>query len=157
MVIRKLFISVMLLLVASTSACAEDAFTKQVSIGRDRAGMTWYLTDYGTNSSGFYAVARKYYTDNAGKASTVELLTSRYSISARKANNLYFTEYMYEYTPDEMRYAEVYRKHYDLLGNELVSVEFDDSSTAKRKVFVNVRKNTIQSKGLAYAVGRLKK
>ena len=154
---RKFLVSIVLLLMASTLACAEDAFTKQIALGRDRAGMTWYLTDYGTDSSGLYAIARKYYTNDDGKASAVEMLTSRYSIPPRRAANLYFVEYRYEYTPDEIRYAEAYRKYYDLLGNELFSIEFDDSSSPMRKVFINVTKNTIQSKGLAYAVGRLKK
>ena len=154
---RKFFVIVLLPLVALSSAWAEDAFTKQVALGRDRAGMTWYLTDYGTDASGLYAVARKYYTADEGKASAIDLLTSRYSIPPRKAANLYFLEYRYEYTPDEVRYTEAYRKYYDLLGNQLLSIEFDDSSSAMRKVFINVKKNTIQSKGLAYATGRLKK
>ena len=154
---RKVFVTIVLLLAAVTSACSEDAFVKQVTIGKDRAGMTWYLTDYGADASGYYSVARKYYTNEAGKSETVELLTSRYSIPQRKAANLYFTEYRYEYTSDGTRCAEVYRGYYDLLGNELLRIDFDDSSSARRRNYINVVKNTIQSKGLAYATGRLKK
>ena len=147
----------MTLLVLMPSVYAEDAFIKQVTIGRDRAGMTWYLTDYGTNASGLYAIARKYYTDEAGKNATARLLSSRYLIPAHKTANVYFVEYMYEYTPDDILYAEVYRTYYDISGNEILHIEFDDSSAKTRKTFVNVKKNTIQSKGLAYATGRLKK
>lgn len=151
------FFAALLILTACLPAFAEDAFVKQITIGRDRAGLTWYLTDYGSNYSTPYAVARKYYTSEAVKAETIELLVSRYSVPERKANSLYFTEYRYEYTSDGSQYAEVYRRHYDMLGNEILAFEFDNSSQARQKYFINVVKNTIQSKGIAYALGQLRK
>ena len=154
---RKFFITVVVLCVAAVSVCAEEALMNQVRIGKDSAGMTWFLTEYGTNNAGFYAVARKYYSNAAVRSSTIELLTSRYSVSERRAEDLYFTEYRYEYTSDGLRYAEVYRRFYDSTGHKIMGIEFDGSSTARRKTFVNVVKNTIQSKGLAYASGRLRK
>ena len=154
---RKFFVVMMLLATMLTAAFAEEAFDKQVSLGRDRSGMTWWLTDYGINGSTPYAIARKYYTGEAGRAEMIEMLTSRYSVKPKKANGLYFTEYRYEYTSDNERVAEVYRRHYDMNGKLIYSLEFDGSSSAREKTFVNVVKNTIQSKGLAYATGKLKK
>ena len=167
---RKLFmIVVVMLCVAVTSAWAytpypdeelskkDESFEKQITIGTDSSGMTWYLIDYGPNRSGFYAVARKYYTNRNLKASTVDTLISRFSVPERIAKDLFFTEYRYEYTADGLRYAEAYRRYYDSYGNKIIGLEFDGRSTARRKTFINVVKNTIQSKGLAYASGRLVK
>ena len=148
------FVAVVVLLLLVSSAFAEEAFDKQVKIGRDRSGMTWWLVDYGMNASTPYAIARKYYTGEAGRTETIEILTSRYSIKPKRANALYFTEYRYEYTSDNERVAEVYRKHYDMNGKLIYSLDFSNESS---KTYVNVVKNTIQSKGLAYATGKLKK
>ena len=149
---RKFFV-VLFMFALVSCAFAEDAFDKQVSIGRDRAGMTWYLIDYGKESSVYYAVARKYYTSEAGKNETIEILTSRYSVKESKAKKLQFVEYRYEYSSDQARYAEVSRKYYDGRGNLLCGLEF----TGTKKTYVKVVKDTIQSKGLAYATGKLKK
>ena len=154
---RKFLAVVVLLLVVVPSAYAEDAFDKQVNIGRDRSGMTWWLVDYGMNGSTPYAVARKYYTGEAGRTETVEILTSRYSVKPKRANALYFTEYRYEYTADNERVAEAYRKHYDMNGKLIMGLEFDGRSSSTERTYVNVMKNTIQSKGLAYATGKLRK
>ena len=153
---RKFLVVVVLLLVVS-SAFAEDAFDKQIKLGRDGAGMTWWLVDYGINASTPYAVARKYYTGEAGRAETIELLTSRYSVKPKRAKALYFTEYRYEYSADNERYAEVSRKHYDMNGKLIYGFEFNGKTSASEKTYVNVVKNTIQSKGLAYATGKLRK
>ena len=95
---RKLFVVMLILATTLTTAFAEDAFDNQVKIGRDRSGMTWWLVDYGMKGSTPYAVARKYYTGEAGRTETIEILTSRYSVKPKRANALYFTEYRYEYT-----------------------------------------------------------
>ncbi len=145
---RKFFAVLLVLLVFAIPACAEDAFSKQVQIGRDKAGLTWYLTDYG-NGSAPYAVARKYYTSAAPKTEQIEELMSRYSVSEKAAKSLYFTESRYEFSDDGTMYTEVYRKHFDMLGNEILGLV---SSRSNRVV-----KNSIMSKGYAYAVGRLKK
>ena len=42
-------------------------------------------------------------------------------------------------------------------GRMIYGLEFDGKSSASEKTYVNVVKNTIQSKGLAYATGKLKK
>lgn len=148
-----LFLVMMLVLPAS----AEDAFVKQITIGRDSAGQTWYLTDYGIDYNTPYAVARKYYTSEAVKYDTIEKLESRYSVPENVASTLYFTEYRYEYTPDGTQYAEVYRRHYDMMGKLIYGFEFNNSSGANRKYFVKVVGNSIMSKGYSYAMGRNKK
>ena len=160
---RKIFATVVMLFVATVSAFAytssfnDSTVDKRVEIGTDSAGMQWYLIDYGTNNAGYYAVARKYYSNRNLKSSTVEQLISRYSIPERKARELFLTDYRYEYTSDGLRYAEVYRRFYDSFGGMIMGIEFDGSSMARRKTFINVVRNTIQSKGLAYATGRLRK
>lgn len=151
------FFAVIFILMLTLPAGAEDAFVKQIQIGRDGAGMTWWLIDYGVNYNTPYAVAREYYTSEAVKNDTVEKLISRYSVPEGTAQKLYFTEYRYEYTSDGSQSSEVYRRHYDMLGNLIYSFDFDNTTESRRKSFVNVRKNTIQSKGLAYAVGNLRK
>ena len=147
---RKFFAVVLVLLISALPACAEDAFAKQVQIGRDRAGLTWWLTDYGTDYSAPYAVARCYYTNAAAKSDQINILTSRYSVPANRAQKLYFTEYRYEFTPDGSQFAEVSRAHYDMGGAQIYGFEM-------RKNFVDTVKNSIMSKGYAYATGKLKK
>ena len=164
---RKIFVTVVMLFLATVSAFAdgfrpdfvpeEHIINKRVDLGKDSSGMTWLLLDYGTNNAGYYAVARKYYSNRDLKRSTVEQLISRYSIPVHKARELLFTDYRYEYTSDGLRYAEVYRRFYDASGRMIMGMECDGSSTARRKTFINVVRNTIQSKGLAYATGRLRK
>ena len=149
------FLAVVLVLMLAVPAFSEDAFVKQVQIGRDGAGMTWWLIDYGVDYNTPYAVARKYYTSEAVKTNTIEQLISRNRVPEKKAKGLYFTEYRYEYTPDGSQVAEAYRGHYDMLGNEIFKINFDSSTGARRKYFVKVVKNSIQSKGLAYAMGIL--
>ena len=158
---RKFFL--MSLLVSSiiaaiaSSSFAEDTYAKQINLGQDGSGMTWYLLDYGVKKDKPYAVARKYYTSNLVKEETIDILISRYSVSESKAAQLYFTEYKYEYTPDGKSYAETYRKYYDVRGNEIFKLVFSNKKGARKKHFVNVVKNTIQSKGAAYALGVLRK
>lgn len=147
---RKFLAVLLVLFVMAVPAFCEDSFVKQVQIGRDRAGLTWYLTDYGVDYNTPYAVARKYYTNEAAKEEQIELLMSRYSVPERQARGLYFTEYKYEYTTDGGQFAEVSRKHFDMLGNEIYSFERGQS-------FSSVIKNSIMSKGYAYAVGKLRK
>ena len=154
---RKLLVVVLLLATTFTAAFAEDAFEKQVKIGRDKSGMTWWLIDYGFTSSNPYAIARKYYTSEAGREEAIDILTSRYSVKQKKAESLYFTEYRYEYTSDYERVAEVYRRYYDQKGRLICGLEFDGSTSAQKKTYTKVVKNSIQSKGLAYATGKLKK
>lgn len=154
---RKIFVVFLAVFVCALSAFADDAYVKQVNIGQDKSGMTWYLLDYGTKKNTPYAVARKYYTSDTVKSETIELLTSRYSVPEAKAQRLYFTEYKYEYSPDGKQYAEIYRKYYDVAGEEIYSIRFNKKSGARKKHFVKVVKNTIQSKGAAYALGVLKK
>ena len=147
---RKFFAVLLVLLIAAIPAYSEDAFVKQVQIGKDRAGLTWYLTDYGSDYSTPYAVARKYYTNQAAKREQIDLLISRYAVPDRQAQGLYFTEYRYEYTPDGRQFAEVSRRHFDMQGREIYGLERNAS-------FSNVVKNSIMSKGYAYAVGKLRK
>ena len=151
------FFAVILVMMLVVPAAAEDAFVKQISIGRDGSGMTWYLTDYGIDNNTYYAVARKYYTSAAVKNDTIERLISRNRVPEKKANTLYLTEYRYEYTSDGKQYAEIYRVHYDMQGREIYRIDFDNSTSARRKHYINVVKNSIMSKGYAYASGRLKK
>ena len=153
---RKL-LALVLVIMLVLPASAEKAFVKQVTIGRDSAGQTWYLTDYGVDYNTPYAVARKYYTSEAVKYDTIEKLESRYNVPESRASALYFTEYKYEYTPDGKQYSEVYRMHYDMMGKLIYGFEFDNSSGAKRKYFVKVTGNSIMSKGYSYAMGTVKR
>lgn len=118
--------------------------------------MTWYLTDYGVNYGVPYATVRKYFTNPSIKQETINQLVSYYGLAPDKAKMLYFTEYGYEYTGDGTQFATSFMCYYDFLGNDLLSIYYDNSSEAYQKVFVNVTPNTPQSKGYAYAVGILR-
>ena len=149
----------MFLLIAAiaSSSFAEDTYAKQINLGKDNSGMTWYLLDYGIEKDKPYAIARKYYTSKYVKQETIELLVLLYSIPEIQAGQLYFAEYKYKYTPDGKSYAEVYRKYYDIRGNEIFELVFNAKKGARKKHFINVVKNTVQSKGAAYALGVLSK
>ena len=155
---RKNFVVLALLFVlaASSVASATDSSGPQSrNLGKDANNMTWYLTEYGVNGGVPYATARKYYTNQNIKNETISQLVSYYGISSDKAKMLYFTEYGYEYTEDGTQFATSFMCYYDFLGNDLLSIYYDNSSEAYQKVFISVSPNTPQSKGYAYAVGRL--
>ena len=152
---RKLFMFLSLVLFLFFVTCAyadedEPAFVQQKNLGRDRAGLQWWLTEFGTASSGYYAVAREYYTNEDVKADTVNALSSRYGVPYERAEAIYFAEYRFEYTSDGGQCAEISRVFYDMLGEEVCGYR------TGHKVFNPITSNTVQSKGAAYAMGKIK-
>ena len=143
------FILVMLL-ASSAFADGDTDFIQQKNLGRDRAGLQWYILSYGSQGSGWYAVAREYYTSNDAKSETVGKLSGLYGVPSDRAQELYFTEYRFEYTSDGSQYAETSRKYYDKLGEEICGYESGYSTYSPVVV------NTVHSKGAAYAMGRIK-
>ena len=114
-----------LLIAVASPALAWDA-AKQKNLGQDGNKMQWYLLDYGKNDAGIpFAVSRKYYTNTTVKNETIELLMSKFGLSPEVAGSLYFTEYMYEYTPDGTQFATVYLRHYDMLGNLIHGTDYE--------------------------------
>lgn len=150
-----LFALLLVLVVGAVSpALAWDA-NKQKNLGQDHVKMTWYLLDYGKDPQGVpFAIARKYYTSDKIKNETVDLLMSKYGLSPEVAGSLYFTEYGYEYTPDGKQFAVVYLRHYDMLGNEIYGIAYDDSSDAAKKTFAPIDPSHASGKGAAYALGK---
>ncbi len=144
------FLALMLVLLLASCAFAEaDQLSEQQrNLGRDRAGFQWWLVNYGPDSSGWYAVAREYYTEPGAKQATINALSSRYGVPYDRASALYLTEYRFEYTSDGTQYTEVSRVFYDMLGEKICGYR------TGHKVFNPVTPNTIQSKGAAYAMGR---
>ena len=154
-IMRKIFTAFLLVVITISCSFAEDVYLRQIDLGRDNSGMTWYLLDYGVRNNQPYAIARKYYSSSYIKSETIEILTSRYDIPDEQAELLFFTEYRYEYTPDGNQYLEVYRKHYDIHGEEICRIT--NKSGVRSRNYLKVVKNTIQSKGAAYALGFLRK
>ena len=129
----------------------EEAFVRQKNLGRDRAGIQWWIVDFGTNMSGYYAVAREYYNTNAAaKSELVYALSSRYGISQSRAEDVYFAEFRFEYTSDGRQCTEASRVLYNMRGEEICAYR------TGHKVFNPVMPNTVQSKGAAYAMGLIK-
>lgn len=140
-------------LCASSPVFAWDP-EKQKNLGPDHVKMQWYLLDYGKKNEVPFAVTRKYYTNNTVKQQTIDLLMSKYNLSPEVVGSLYFTEYGYEYSPDGKKFAISYLKHYDMLGNEIYSTVFDDSSEATKKTFSAIDPKSVPGKALAFALGK---
>lgn len=154
---KKFFAFSSLIIILLFAACSfadeidEDAFPRQKNLGKDRAGIQWWIRDFGASASGYYAIAREYYNTNAGaKSELVYALTTRYGISSSRAEDVYFAEFRFEYTPDGRQYAEISRVLYDMRGDEICSYRSDYTS------FNPVMPNTVQSKGVAYAMGLIR-
>ncbi len=127
---------------------------KQKALGEDKNGMTWYILDYGRDSNGIlFAVSRKYYTNETIKNETIELLLSKYGVSAQVAENLYFTEYGYEYTSDGKQFAITHVNHYDIYGTLIHSTVYDGNTKDTQKIFSEIPENSTPAKGLSYALG----
>ena len=108
--------------------------------------------DYGRDDNGvFFAVSRKYYTNETVRNETIDLLMSRFGISQEVAGNLYFTEYGYEFTSDEKQFAVTFLAHYDMNGVEIHSTIYDNSSEATAKTFAAIPARSNPAKGLEYA------
>ena len=148
----KKFVFVVLIL----ALFVQPASAKKVqTLKTDANKMTWYLIDYGVDYGTPYAVARKYYTNPSIKQETIEQLESRYGLSRYTASTLYFTEYGWEYSQDGKQVTTTYMVHYDFSGHELYRIDYDDSYESRRRFYSNVTPNTPQSRGYAYAVGKL--
>jgi hypothetical protein len=50
---------------------------------------------------------------------------SKFGLDTEKASSLYFTEYIYNYSPDQKLFAVGYIRHYDMVGNLVYGTEFD--------------------------------
>ncbi|MDR1874889.1 MAG: hypothetical protein LBQ90_07780, partial [Synergistaceae bacterium] len=127
---------------------------KQKNLGQDHVKMQWYLLDYGTKEGVPFAVARKYYTNDAIKRETIDLLMSKFSLAPDVAGSLYFTEYGYEYSKDGKQFAVTYLRHYDMLGNEIYGTVYDGSSDALKKTFLAVDSASAAGKGVPLALGK---
>ena len=57
---------------------------------------------------------------------------SKFGLQPEVAGSLYFTEYMYEYTPDGEQFAIAYICHYDMLGNEILRTDYEDKRSSTR-------------------------
>ena len=150
---RRIFALILILLMSSSVFADENddsAFSQQKNLGKDRAGLQWWIVGYRQSSSGWYATAREYYTNSGAKAETVSALSSRYGVSSDRAEALYFAEYRFEYTSDGGQVAEVSRVFYDMLGKEICGYR------TGHVIFNPITINTVQSKGVAYAMGKIK-
>ena len=149
------FSSLIIILLFAASSFADEvdegAFLRQKNLGKDRAGVQWWIVDFGTSVSGYYAIAREYYNTNAtAKSELVYSLSTRYGISSDRAEAVYFAEFRFEYTSDGRQYTEVSRVLYDMRGEEICSYRPGNRS------FIPVIPNTVQSKGVAYAMGLIR-
>ncbi|MCL2146790.1 MAG: hypothetical protein FWH52_03185 [Synergistaceae bacterium] len=122
------------------SARAGELVDGNISLGQDHVKMTWYLVGSGkiADTEVPFAVVRKYYTNVGIKNETVELLMSKFSLDAERASSLYFTEYIYNYSPDHKLFAVGYIRHYDMNGNLIYGTEFDGLSEASKLTWANV-------------------
>lgn len=149
--------SSLIILLFAASSFADDEVDEQYSprqknLGKDRTGIQWWIVDFGTSASGYYAIAREYYNTNAAaKSELVYALTTRYGVSQSRAEDVYFAEFRFEYTSDGRQYTEVSRVLYDMRGEEICSYRASYTSS-----FIPVIPNTVQSKGVAYAMGLIR-
>jgi len=146
----------MTMICVALPAMAADGWdpNKQKNLGPDHIKMQWYILDYGTKDGVPFAVARKYYTNETIKKETIDLLMSKFSLAPEVAGSLYFTEYGYEYSADGKQFAVTYLRHYDMLGNEIYSTVYDNSSDALKKTFSAVDPSSTPGKGVPLALGK---
>jgi len=112
-----------------------------ISLGQDHVKMTWYLVGYekSTSATGApSATVRKYYTNVGIKNETVELLMSKFGIDAKLAADLYFTEYLYNYSENHKMFSVLYLRHYNDVGNLIHGTEFNGFTEETKPTFVNV-------------------
>lgn len=143
-------ILVLVLLAVVFSALPAMAAKEPVDFKQDHVKMQWWLVDYGTKDNAPFAVVRKYYTNETIKRETIDLLMSKFGLSPESAGSLYFTEYMYEYTPDGKQFAVVYQRHYDMLGEEIHGTVFDGKTENTKKTFAAIDAKHATGKSVAY-------
>ena len=128
---------------------------KRKDLGYDHVDMHWYILDYGIKEDGYpFAVARKYYTNEGIKKETIELLMSKFDYDAEKAGSLEFTEYGYEYTKDGTQFTIAYIRHCSLVGDDIHTTVFDDSSEDTKRVFADVDLGHASGKAVALAMSK---
>ena len=140
---------------ANTPSDAWDK-KKMVNLGEDKNKMTWFILDYGKKSNGVpFAVARKYYTNPEIRKSTINLLISKFKADQKRANELHFTQYEYAYTTDGKQFKQVYERHYDMSGKEIIVFTPRDKRHQGRKEFspLEAVKDSIPYKAAKYALG----
>ena len=124
---------------AAIPARAGELSDGNVMLGQDQVKMTWYLVAYGKEADGtLTGTVRKYYTNQGIKDETIELLMSKFSLSAEKAASLYFTEYIYNYSKDNKTFAVGYIRHYDMVGTLIHGTEFDGLTEQTKPAWANV-------------------
>lgn len=140
-------------------AVAGELIDGVVNLGQDHVKMQWYLLGYGkrVETDLPFVVVRKYYTSPSIKNETVELLMSKFGISAERAGKLYFTAYEYEYAKDRKTFCIGALRHYDDVGQEIHATVFDDSSDATKRTWVAVDPKGPSGKSLSYVVAQEKK
>ena len=130
---------------------------KVANLGEDKNKMAWYIMDYGRDSKGLpFAVARKYYTNTAIRQNIINTLISRYKVDEEKANGLQFTEYRYEFTEDGRQFKEVYERHYDRSGKQILFFTPKSRDPQNRKGFRPLEdvKDSMLYKIAKYALGK---
>ena len=125
------FLSLSFLLAAIISSAlffpgvSHSSTSREVYLGRDSDGLTWYLMDYGRDRDGIlYAVLRVYYTNETIRAETIDYLTTTCRVPYEDAKYLDFSEYDCEYTDDGIEYALAGTYHCDSQGYEIYSVVY---------------------------------
>lgn len=150
---KKFFALILVLLICSSAFAdntyPEQAFAQQKNLGKDRVGLQWWLTEFGIGPSGYFAVAREYFT-NSGAKSEIANNLKRFGVPSERADAIYFAEFRFEYTSDGNQYAETSRVFYDMLGEEVCSYR------TGHVVFNPITPNTVQAKGVGYATGRIR-
>ena len=140
----KIKFTVIVLAVLILTTATSWGETKPIDLGVDSDNMQWYLVDYGHDVSETpYAIARAYYTNETIKNQTIKFLTDE----GIYADNLYFTDYKYEYTTDGKQFSVMNLTHYDKQGYEIISSEYMD------KVYEDVPENSIAAKCASYVFG----
>ena len=139
--------------ISSVSATVIDAEkqnwdeAKQQELGHDGEAMKWWLGNYGKINGIPYVIVRRYYTGNSARYRRA--LRDRLGKKAKdgRDNNLYFTEYGYEYTEDGKHFFEIYARHYNRAGQLLLE---EDGIDETRKI--NVNENFGAENGVKYAM-----
>jgi len=135
-----LFVFMIAVSCVAIPAMAGELSDGNVALGQDHVKMTWYLVGYdkAADTGAPIGFVRKYYTNAGIKDETIELLMSKFGLSAERASSLYFTEYVYNYSVDHKQFAVGYIRHYDMNGSLIHGTDYDGLTEQTKMTWANV-------------------
>ena len=126
-----------------------------INLGLDHVNMQWWILDYGTRDDGtHFSIARRYFTNESIRQDIVGILVSRFGHPREVADTLFFSEFMFVYTPDGSQFATEYLWHFDMLGNAIHGTVWDNSCADTMLTFAPVVPAHASGRAIARILGR---